>query len=99
MVLVRIRCRDCRRTLHEITVAPTDWSGTVSVRRCKRCWVPGAGTKRSWTLMSATAREGRDRFYLYAVIELESIREHIMEAQRHAETVDVMLNDPRWRFE
>jgi hypothetical protein len=92
MSLVIIRCggKDCNRVLATLDTMPTDWTGDLTVTRCRKCVIP-----RERRVADVLRRQGAKGFALQVMIPLADLRRHAEKAQRIGEPVGVTLRP--WR--
>lgn len=92
--LVNIRCAKHRTVLASVDSAPTDWSGSLVVPVCRRCYEP-APHRRDRVVIEKWA-EGKGGLATEFLIPWEDLRGHIAEAWRKGKTVDfpVRVTDP-----
>lgn len=78
MTLVRIRCHSCQRVLARVEKPPTDWSGSMTFTRCRKCDLPSPGR-----LIEVIQKTGRKSgFRIAGEVPWEMLRNSIRDAQK-----------------
>jgi hypothetical protein len=93
--LVIIRCKKCGRELGSLDAMPDDWSGSITVLRCRKCVIPSP-ERLAGVLERQKATGG---FALLVEIPLTELRRAAHKAQRQgsAETVQLRpISAARW---
>lgn len=85
MILVRIRCHQCRRVLREVEQRPDDWDGVLRVRTRCRCR-PSPGR-----VVRVMARSGLSGWGMWAEVPWSLIRPYIERAEGNAKTEDMPI--------
>lgn len=86
MSLVIIRCKRCRTPLGSLDAMPNDWSGSLTILRCRKCVIPSPRR-----LLKVFAQQGATGFSLAVEVPLADLRAHAVEAQRRGHAVSVSI--------
>jgi len=83
MSLVIVRCKRCRSPLGSLDEMPADWSGNLTVSRCRKCVVPPPRR-----LIGVLIQQNATGFGLAVEVPLADLRRHAEKAARlgHAES-------------
>jgi hypothetical protein len=84
--LVIVRCKKCGTQLGSLDAMPDDWSGYLTVLRCRKCVIP-APRRLIGVLIQQKAKE----FALTGGIPLEQLRPHAHKARNRGRTVSVTI--------
>lgn len=92
MILVRIRCHNCRRVLKQVETPPSSWDGNLEFLRCKKCDLPGVDR-----IVDVLISTGRDAFLMAGTIPWVELRPLIRRAQKcgRAQDLNVRVVDDR----
>jgi hypothetical protein len=84
--LVIIRCQRCRARLGSLDTMPDDWTGTLTVSRCRKCVIPSP--RRVVEVIAGQRAEG---FAMKQMIPLAELRPHALKAKAggRPETVNI----------
>lgn len=84
--LVIIRCGGCRKPLDSLDEMPTNWSGTLSVIRCRTCVIPSPRR-----FLSVLAKQKATGFGIAVEIPLAALRPYAQKAKTRGRAVDYEL--------
>jgi len=87
MILVRIRCRECRKVLYTVDSAPADWTGSLLVPSCPRHGGMRPRTFPKWSRRRHAA--GKSLEIVRRQVQWEDLRSHVRDAQGSGRTIDV----------
>ncbi len=84
--LVIIRCSGCRARLGSLDAMPDDWTGNLTVIRCRKCVIPAPRR-----LLEVLAKQQATGFGAAINIPLAELKAHALKANAkgHAVTVSV----------
>lgn len=86
MSLVIIRCKNCRTQLGSLDAMPDDWTGNLTVLRCRKCVIP------SPRRLIHVLRSQRARGFALAVnVPLTELQSHAVKAKATGRAVTVAL--------
>lgn len=87
MSLVELRCKRCGRPLGSLDAIPTEWNGTLTIARCKKCDIPSVSK-----IVDVLISQSADSYALTVEIPLTQLKVDALKAKARGRAVTLQIS-------